>query len=722
MHKIFTILIIFLFCVLGSLSVGICRVYAAIPPSAATHCRLDIVVDPTSSKISGVMDISAPPGHELTIYPNQARITEMRINGKKTDIANIRDKDEIAFRATGPIRLSYETTIKNSEDNLLSDKDIVLKEGWYPVVDGFCTYAIQAVLPGGFIGISEGEWSVTAPQGGKTLFKSGLNRPYSDAISLVASKRFVVARGVMGDIEIYTYFFKEDASHSARFIEAAKRYLTMYQSIIGKYPYKRLSIVENATPSAFSMPTFVLMAPSYIRKEKIEDTALGHEIVHQWFGNSVFADFERGNWIEGLTIYFADHLYEEQNKEDKNCRKRILIGFENYVRDNNVFPLSKFTERFDYTSRSIGYGKSAMVFHMLRMQYGDDAFYSAIRLFVQDNSFRVVSWKELQSAFETTTGQNLTEYFQQWVYDVGIPDLDIADVRASKLDNQYETRFTLRQKGQNYQLSVPVTFYFKDGKRTERLTLKQETNNFTFTFDAPPTEIVLDERYDIFRKLTTPEIPATIERLITDEKAIIVSSPSNMSLYAELAKAFDNQGAVSTFLNQRSDVSRKFIRGEGSGRKVFLDPEAKDFNRRSSRKFSGKERNKRRMTSASMNADGGQSFRRQRLERKASRLKDDDLAAASLLIMGQDNPILRRLGIEPPPFDTGFGLVVMKNPRNLRKVVAVASGNSRAEIDLAQGQITDYRKYSTVTFDQGKLVRKTLEKADNGIRVAVPYP
>ncbi|MCK7512291.1 MAG: hypothetical protein MZV70_55095 [Desulfobacterales bacterium] len=153
------------------------------------------------------------------------------------------------------------------------------------------------------------------------------------------------------------------------------------------------------------------------------------------------------------------------------------------------------------------------------------------------------------------------------------------------------------------------------------------------------------------------------------------------------------------------------IRGEGLGRKVFLDPEAKDFKRGSSRESSGKERNKRRMTSASMNADGGQSFRRQRLERKAARLKDEDLAAASLLIMGQDNPLLRRLGIEPPPFDTGFGLVVMKNPRNPRKVVAVASGKSRAEIDLAQGQITDYRKYSTADLRPGQACQQNIGKS-----------
>jgi len=116
-----------------------------------------------------------------------------------------------------------------------------------------------------------------------------------------------------------------------------------------------------------------------------------------------------------------------------------------------------------------------------------------------------------------------------------------------------------------------------------------------FAFDSPPTQIVLDENYDVFRKLTVPETPPTIERLITDEKSIIVSSPSNMPLYAELTKAFGDKGAITTFMIQRPDVSRKFERG--GGRKIFIDPGAKGFEHRPGREVTGKERKKGRISS-----------------------------------------------------------------------------------------------------------------------------
>ncbi|MEN6488787.1 MAG: hypothetical protein ABFD66_07885, partial [Smithella sp.] len=346
-------LIVFLLSILSVFSVSICPAAAAASVSEVTHCRLDIVVDPVASRVSGFMEISTTADRDLIIYPNEARIIELHINGKKTVIPQILDKDEITLHAPGPIRLRYETTIKNSEDNLLSDRDIVLKDGWYPVVDGFCTYEVQAVLPGGFIGFSEGEFSDTAPP--------------------------------------------------------------------------------------------------------------------------------------------------------------------------------------------------------------------------------------------------------------------------------------------------------------------------------------------------------TIERLITDEKSINVSSPSNMPLYAELTKAFGDKGSVATFMNQRPDASRKFERG--GGRKIFLDPGAKGFELRPGKEFTAKERKKGRMSSASHREDGSPAFRRQHLPREASRLKDDDLASASLLIIGVDNPLLRRLGIEVPPTNAGFFIVVTKNPHNPLKVAAIVSGKSREEIDMAQGQITDYRKYSTLTFD-----------------------
>jgi len=120
--------------------------------------------------------------------------------------------------------------------------------------------------------------------------------------------------------------------------------------------------------------------------------------------------------------------------------------------------------------------------------------------------------------------------------------------------------------------------------------------------------------------------------------------------------------------------------------------------------------------------DESPGFRRQSVKRTSGDAKDAELASASLLVLGSGTPILKRLGIVVPPIDAGFGIVVQKNPLNPRKVIAVISGRSREEIDLAQKKIADYRKYSVLSLNGGILTDKRPDTAERGIRKTVAAP
>ena len=85
----------------------------------------------------------------------------------------------------------------------------------------------------------------------------------------------------------------------------------MYEKYTGKYPFRRFSVVENFLPAGYSFPTFTLLGKDIVKMPFIVDTSLGHEVLHQWFGNLVYNPDKGGNWSEGLTTYVADHLYKE---------------------------------------------------------------------------------------------------------------------------------------------------------------------------------------------------------------------------------------------------------------------------------------------------------------------------------------------------------------------------------------------------------------------------
>jgi len=691
------------------------------PGGKTTHCRLSVEIDPTTKKITGPMDITADKGRELTIYRNGIHLKEFQGAGLKRDIGKAQAEDPFTIRYEGPIQLKYEVTIESSEDNIINPNEIVLKTGWYPVVDGFNTYELRVTLPKGFIALSEGESIEMRSLNNKAVLISRLDKPYSDAITIVASKRFVVSQDVLARIEIYAYLFSEHASQAKAYIEGAKRYIKFYQSLLGKYPYRRFSIVENSLPSAFSVPTFILLNEAYIKNAPIEETPLGHEIVHQWLGNSVYVDYGKGNWHEGLTIYLSDHLQEERENKDVNCRKRILIGYENYVRDKNEFPLNKFTERFDYASRSIGYGKSAMIFHMLRKRFGDEVFYNTIRRFVKEHTFRLTSWADIQKVFEESTRENLALFFKQWVDEKGIANLDITDLQKKKTTQGYEIRFAIIQREKNYRLNVPVTFYFKNNKIIKHVDIAESKTYLSFTFDEPPTEVVLDEEYDVFRRLSVNETPPTVERLITDEKSIIVIPAKASNLYKELIAAFGENGSVIQFMKARPDITRRY--GWRSRETASLEEKTAKTPEQAlkARKYRGTEEETIASWRRKKKMEGAPPFRRHCWQRSPQRVTDGDLASSSLLVIGLDNPLLKRLKIEPPPFSAGFCFAVQKNPFNPRKVIAIAAGISGEEIHAAQSQVVDYRKYSGLCFSQGKLVSKSLEKSDQGIRISLDW-
>jgi len=84
----------------------------------------------------------------------------------------------------------------------------------------------------------------------------------------------------------------------------------------------------------------------------------------------VYVDYARGNWSEGLTSYLADHLLQEQRGEGANYRRAALQKYTDFVSSARDFPLTEFRSRHSSTTEAVGYGKTLLLFHMLRRELG----------------------------------------------------------------------------------------------------------------------------------------------------------------------------------------------------------------------------------------------------------------------------------------------------------------------------------------------------------------
>ena len=426
--------------------------------------------------IIGVSRISLPAGQTATINLTGIKLTAASIHDRALVVEP--GKSSLTFTpgsAEDILQIEYEAEYPHLPDsdtgknpgvvsgNYIGAEGLLLMEKWHPSVEGTCLYRMRAFLPAEFEGISEAnEVQVTGRSDGNREFRFVFDHPLRN-LTLIAG-RYQVEKERHGEVDVCTYFFAEDRELSKTYREYTKKYLDMYEKYLGKYPFKRFAVVENFLPTGYALPTFTLLGKDIVKMPFIVETSLGHEILHQWFGNLVYTDDKSGNWSEGLTTYLADHMYEEMKERGWDYRKQILISFRSYVTDGKDFPLTSFSGRTDRASSAIGYGKSAMVFHMLRKTVGDEIFFSSLRRFVEKNSFKAASWADIREAFEDGYGKKLDWFFRQWVDESGAPEVDIKDPALKYRGAKVVASFTIVQKGKSYKLLLPIVLKLREGE------------------------------------------------------------------------------------------------------------------------------------------------------------------------------------------------------------------------------------------------------------------
>ncbi len=529
---------------------------------------LDVSFDISQSKILGTATINAPAHKELVIRTGDLIIKEVR-NGRNKIEAAARDGILKLYPAgDGNIVIVYEGVFKGGREghdsnygvvtNTIDERGISLTELWYPLINNLCIYDVRATLPEGFTALSEAEEIRKSVINGTAVFAFDFPHPVG-GINFIASREYAEVRDTVNGIDLYAYFFREDRSLAGTYIEHAKKYIRLYEDMLGKFPYKRFSIVENFLSSGYSMPTYTLLGREVVRLPFIVETSLGHEILHQWLGNLVYIDYEKGNWAEGLTSYLADHLYEEQKGKGWEYRKQILIDYQSYVNPTNEFPLKDFIGRSDFSSKAIGYGKAAMVFHMLRRAMGDDAFNHALRDLVRERRFQRTSWDDIRRIFEKDSVKDWGWFFRQWVDGTGIPDFFIEAFDMKPNGSKYEASFTIEQKSGMYTLELPLEVFYPGGKEEHfSVHVDKIKTPVTLALSAMPEKVVIDERYDVARRLDTKELPPVVAGMIGAEKPVMVLPVKNQEIYSTVIRAFREKGGVEKLPSEIRDSDMKF--------------------------------------------------------------------------------------------------------------------------------------------------------------------
>ena len=549
-HALSLLIMLPLLVILNPASAQMPPIGAAAASEPAASYRLAVRLDPGRRELSGEAEITIDSEAAFELLLNtRFEAGPLRIDGEPVELrphrhGAMKQWSVTAGVAARTLTLSWHGTLAGlapgveHRDTLGTQEPVADPRGsflpaasaWYPLVARggrglLHAFTLNLDLPAGQHGLVAGHLQSESARGGRVVARFDFPHP-AEGIDLIAGPYRITERHVRSSdgrpIVLRTYFHGELAPLAAGYLDAVRDYLALYESWIGPYPFTSFAVVSSPTPTGFGMPTLTYLGIEVLKLPFIKDTSLGHEVLHNWWGNGVYPDYASGNWSEGLTTFMADYHYAERAGADKARAMR-----QGWLRDLSGIPpgadqpLAAFTSRTHGLDQAVGYGKAAMMFVMLRDRIGEPAFDRAIRRFWQTQRFRIADWDDLRVAFEAASGQLLEPFFTQWLDRTGLAEIALSGGR----DAGDGVGVTLAQNVPPYVLEVPLRIDTRAGPTLRRVRLEQARQDFEIELDPgdSATRVTLDPDSLILRRLHRRETPPTLRELQFDRRTELLT-------------------------------------------------------------------------------------------------------------------------------------------------------------------------------------------------------
>jgi aminopeptidase N len=172
----------------------------------------------------------------------------------------------------------------------------------------------------------------------------------------------------------------------------------------------------------------------------------------------------------------------------------------------------------------LAYQKGAWVLHMLRSQLGTDLYRQCIKTFLERHAYGSVVTEDLNRVIEELSGRSFDQFFDQWVYHGGFPELDITYTWESRTKL---ARISVRQTQRVsddvalFKFPLPIRFYTKAGAVDMEVQVTRATEDFYFALDEAPTGVRVDPELTVLAKIRFEPPAAMLEAQLENSNDVI---------------------------------------------------------------------------------------------------------------------------------------------------------------------------------------------------------
>ncbi|HEX6671246.1 MAG TPA: M1 family aminopeptidase, partial [Nitrososphaeraceae archaeon] len=164
---------------------------------------------------------------------------------------------------------------------------------------------------------------------------------------------------------------------------------------------------------------------------------VAHELAHQWFGDLITCKDWSHIWLnEGFATYFELLYWRHKYINKYNNKKindeflyKIIQAIEDYIDEaNNLYKRPIVTNLYKHADElfdSHSYEKGGLVLYMLSNFIGEEKFKEAIKKYLDTYRESVATTGDFQKICEDVYNEDLQQFFKQWLYTAGHPELEI---------------------------------------------------------------------------------------------------------------------------------------------------------------------------------------------------------------------------------------------------------------------------------------------------------
>ncbi len=391
---------------------------------------------------------------------------------------------------------------------------------WFPCINHpqvKFSSEISVTVPADFMAISNGSLIKVEQKGKNQVYYWSEPNPHPAYLTSIVIGKYAEINENNNSSPYYYYVPADRKQDADRSFNHTPEMVKFFEDYLGtKFPYSKYSQVtvqdfiyggmENSSCTTLTLDT---LHDKKAHLDFTSDHLVSHELAHQWFGDFVTCRDWQHVWLnEGFATY-CEALYWEASRGKDEFQYYMMQTADDYFEEAGtryIRPIVKKVYKHpDNLFDRHTYEKGGCVLHMLRQLVGDKYFRRTLKTYLHRFANSTAETDDLRKVFELETGKSLQQFFDQWIFREGHPEIKgefslhegIAKIRIDQI-----------QAGEPFEFAIEIKIVFEKGEeKIYTFDISDKENIFQIPIDRELQWFSVDSEFKILKSIISMKAP-----------------------------------------------------------------------------------------------------------------------------------------------------------------------------------------------------------------------